>query len=244
MNQTIELLMSHRSVRKFEDRKIEEEVIETIIKSAQWSATSSHFQAYTIIQVEDPGKRRAIAELAGGQKHIVQCPLFLIYCADLKRSKKYWDNIETGVLGNTEMLIMATVDAALAAQKAFIAAQSLGLGGVYIGGIRNDLIKTSTILDLPELVYPIFGMCLGYPAENNAQKPRLPKEVIHKVDSYSEEGDDSLIADYNDVMRRYYSERTGGKKEFSWSEHCGSNMMAKPRQYIGGFLKGKGFGLR
>ncbi len=244
MNEFIDLLKSHRSVRKYEDRKIEEEKIAAIIEAAQWSATSSHFQAYSIIQVEDAAKRRAISELAGDQKHIVQCPLFLVYCANLRRGKKFWDNLDIDILGNTEMLIIATVDAALAAQKAFVAAQSLGLGGVYIGGIRNDLIKLSTILELPELVYPVFGMCLGYPAEKNPQKPRLPKDVIHKVDSYSEEGDEALIAGYNDAMSRYYSERTGGKKQFSWSEHAGSSMMAKPRRYLGDFLKAKGFGLR
>ncbi len=244
MNETIRLLKAHRSVRKYDGRAVEDEKVEAIIEAAQWSATSSHYQAYSIIQVSDPDKRRLIAGVAGGQQWIVECPLFLVYCANLKRSKTFWEGLDPEVLGNTEMFIMATVDAALAAQKAFIAAQSLGLGGVFIGGIRNDLKTISSILDLPELVYPVFGMCLGYPAENNLQKPRLPKDVIHKQDGYSEEGDKALIADYNNLIRCYYSERTGGKEQFNWSEHCGSAMMSKTRDEVGEFIREKGFGLR
>ncbi len=244
MNSTIDLLLSHRSVRKYEDRKIEEDVIRNIISAARWSATSGHFQAYSIIRVEDPAKRRAIAKLAGNQQWIVECPLFLVFCANLKRSKNYWEGIDPDALGNTEFLLLAAIDAALAAQKAFIAAQSFGLGGVYIGGIRNDLVKISDLLELPELVSPVFGMCLGYPAENNRQKPRLPMELVLKTDRYSEEGEEQLMAEYNETVRRYYLERTGEYDQESWSRRCGKAMMAKTRDYIGDFLKKKGFGLR
>jgi nitroreductase len=239
----IGMLMAHSSVRKFEDREIEAEKIDTIIQAARWSATSSHFQAYTIIRVQDSIKRRKIADLAGGQKWVEISPLFLVFCANLRRSKRFWNDLDTDILGNTEMFMMAVVDASLAAQKAFIAAQAMGLGGVYIGGIRNDLEEVSRLLDLPELVCPLFGMCLGYPAEKNTQKPRLPEEVIYKEDSYSEDGDEKLIAAFDDVMYQYYAERTGGEKRTTWTEHCAESMMARPREEIGGFIKGKGFAL-
>lgn len=244
MNPTIELLKSHRSIRKYEDRNIEEEKINTIIEAAQWSATSGHFQAYSIIQVKDPDKRRIISEVAGGQKWVVECPLFLVFCANLKRSKNYWEEIDPNVLGNMEMLLVATIDASLAAQKAFIAAQSLGLGGVFIGGIRNDIKAVSDLLELPELVSPLFGMCLGYPAEKHLQKPRLPKSLVYKENQYSEDGDDLLMAEYNDLIRQYYFERTKEEKKVNWSKQCGRAMMAKTRDQVGGFLKSKGFGLR
>jgi nitroreductase len=244
VNDTLELLKAHRSVRKFTEQEVEPEKVDALIEAAQWSATSSHFQAYTIIQVDDPAKRKIIAALAGGQSWVEKSPLFFIFCADLQRSKKYWDDFDVEILGNMEMLIMATVDATLAAQKALIAAQSLGLSGVYIGGIRNDLTQVSALLNLPELVFPVFGMCLGYSAELNPQKPRLPKDVVFKRDLYQEDGDKELIKEYEELMRNYYRDRSGGIDEVSWSERSAAYMMAKPRPDVGPHLRGKGFALR
>jgi len=244
MNDPLKILYAHRSVRKFTEQAVEPEKVEAIIEAARWAATSSHFQAYTIIRVDDPEKREKFAILAGGQSWIEKCPLFLIFCADLQRGKKYWQELNPEILGNMEMLIMATIDATLAAQKAFIAAQSLGLGGVYIGGIRNDLEQVSTLLNLPELVFPVFGMCLGYPAENNPQKPRLPKEVIFKHELYNEDGDQELIKEYEELMRNYYRDRSGGIDEVSWSERSAAYMMAKPRQDVGPHLWEKRFARR
>lgn len=242
MNETLKLFMSHMSIRKFTDDPVEEEKVEAIIKAAQWSATSSHFQAYTIIRVNDPNKRQVLSQVAGGQKWVVESPLFLVFCADLHRGKKAWKDANPQVFSNTECLIMATVDAALAAQKAYLAAQSLGLGGVYVGGIRNDLKTVSETLKLPELVYPLFGMCLGYPDDNPGPKPRLPKEVIYKVDEYDESRDEALIAAYDRIVEEYYQNRSGGKIQDTWTARCGRTLMSKTRDDVGEFLKGIGFG--
>lgn len=236
--------MSHMSIRKFQKNAVEEEKVEAIIKAAQWSATSSHFQAYTIIRVNDPQKRQRIADAAGGQKWVIESPLLLMFCADLHRCKKTWKETDPTVFSNTELLIMATVDAALAAQKAFIAAQSMGLGGVFIGGIRNDLKAVSETLSLPDMVYPLFGMCLGYPAENPGQKPRLPMDVIYKVDAYDDANDETLIASYDKVIQEYYKNRSDGKIQDVWTARCGRTMMSKTRDDVGAFLKEKGFGLK
>src|SRR5690606_31594133 len=83
-----------------------------------------------------------------------------------------------------ENFIVATVDTALAAQNAVIAAESLGLGAVYIGGLRNNIEQVSELLRLPELVYPLFGMCLGVPAQSPMTRPRLPLDSILHTDTY------------------------------------------------------------
>ncbi|MGM0652688.1 MAG: nitroreductase family protein, partial [Bacillota bacterium] len=85
MNQFIDLLKAHRSVRKFKKKDVEQDKVNAIIEAAQRSATSSNYQAYTIIRVKDPDKRKTIARLAGGQQWIEECPLFFIFCANLKR---------------------------------------------------------------------------------------------------------------------------------------------------------------
>ena len=244
MNDAIDMLTSHQSIRKFKNIPVPEETLREIIKTAQWSSTSSHFQAYTVIQVKDPQKRAAIAEIAGGQKWVVNCPAFLVFCADMHRAEKYWTGKDNQILSNNEMFLVATVDAALAGQQAYIAAASLGLGGVYIGGIRNDLEAMGKVLDLPHLVYPVFGMCLGYPDDNPGQKPRLPFDVIYKVDHYDESGDDQRIAAYNREIAEYYRNRTQGKSQDTWSERCGRLMMEKPRENLGAYIRNKGFNQR
>lgn len=243
MNQTIEFLTQHRSIRKYKDIPVSEQVIAQIVNAAQWSSTSSHFQAYTIINVRDKAKRETIAQAAGGQPWVVQAPLFLVFCADLHRAQKYWLNKQERVFSNNEFFIISTVDAALAAQQAFIAAESMGLGGVYIGGIRNNLPMVSEALGLPNLVYPVFGMCLGYPDDNPGLKPRLPMQAVYKIDSYDESGDDEIIAAYNQQIKEYYLARTGGSTDESWSERCGRLMMEKTRDNLGLFLKEKGFNI-
>ena len=131
----------------------------------------------------------------------------------------------------------------MAAQKAYIAAQSLGLGGVFVGGIRNDIGAVCDLLKLPQLVYPVFGMCLGYPAGEQEQRPRLPLEVIFKTDTYDETKDAALINEYDQQVRDYYIKRTSGKIDDTWSERCAKTLMEKPRYDVREFVKEKGFTL-
>jgi nitroreductase len=183
MNPTIELLKSHRSIRKFTDQKISRELLVEFIRAGQSAATSSHVQAYSVIHVVNPENRQKIAELAGGQTYIAECSDFLVFCADMKRSTEAAARAGADVVrGMTEQLVIASVDTALMAQNVAIAAESEGLGLCYIGGIRNNPAEISEILHLPEHVYPVFGMCLGYPDQNPEVKPRLPAETILKED--------------------------------------------------------------
>lgn len=88
MEKTIELLLNHKSIRKYTDQQVSQETIEKIISCAQMAPTSSHFQVYTIIQVKDINKRKLLAEWAGGQKWVEDAPLVLLFCGDLYRARK------------------------------------------------------------------------------------------------------------------------------------------------------------
>jgi nitroreductase len=85
MTPTIDLLKSHRSIRKFTDREVDDATLELIIAAAQCAATSHFVQAYTVIRVKDQEKREAIAQLAGPQVWVARAPVFLVFCADLNR---------------------------------------------------------------------------------------------------------------------------------------------------------------
>ena len=241
MNEVVKQILNHTSIRKFTEEGVTQEQVDAIVQCAQMASTSSHFQAYSIIEVRDPAKREVLKECSGGQKWTVTAPLVLLFCADLHRSGKYFDGIDKDVLTNTECYTVAVIDAALAAQNAFTAAESMGLGGVIVGGIRNDVQKLIDTFELPEQVAPLFALCLGHPDDNPGLKPRLPQAVVHKIDTYTEEGNDELVAKYDAEVKEYYINRGDGKCEDTWVEHCNKLMMAKTRDEVGYVFRERGF---
>ncbi|MFO8044561.1 MAG: oxygen-insensitive NADPH nitroreductase [Halomonas sp.] len=243
MNPTIELLKSHRSIRKFIDKPVSRELLEELIRAGQGAATSSHVQAYTVIHVKSAENREKIAELAGGQSYVATCGAFLMFCADMKRPTEAAERTGARVVrGMTEQLLVASVDTALMAQNVAVAAESEGLGICYIGGVRNDPQAVSDLLGLPDHVYPVFGMCLGYPAHQPDVKPRLPVEAILKEDSYSD--DREQVEAFDATMHAYYQSRKGGNKESNWSSNLTPLFDTKLRPHMREFLVKRGFEMK
>ncbi|TFH86902.1 oxygen-insensitive NADPH nitroreductase [Billgrantia azerbaijanica] len=243
MNPTIELLKAHRSIRKFTERKIPHALLLELVRAGQCAATSNHVQAYSVIHVTDPANRERIAELAGGQAYVASCSDFLVFCADMKRPTEASERTgATVVRGMTEQLLVASVDTALMAQNVAIAAESEGLGICYIGGIRNNPHAISDLLRLPEHVYPVFGMCLGYPAHAPEVKPRLPVEAILKEDHYSD--DPRQVQAFDDTMQGYYRERRSGRKDANWSRNLSPLFDTKLRPHMRDFLIERGFAMK
>ncbi len=245
MSSVIDLLKSHRSIRKFTEQAIDPELFRELISAGQAAATSSFLQGSTVIRIKKPETRSAIAKLAGGQSYVESAAEFMIFCADLKRPGNYCDEYGKPFEGDyTEHFIIATVDVALMAQSMVTAAESVGLGICYIGGIRNDPAQVAELLQLPKGVYPVFGLCLGYPDQDPEIKPRLPLSVIVKEEVYNESGDRESIAEYDDNIREYYRTRTGGGHGISWTEQVSSLLSEKARPHMKDFLAGQGFKFR
>lgn len=245
MSSVIELLKSHRSIRKFSDQPIAPELLNELVLAGQAAATSSFLQGATIIRVQNSESRAKIAALAGNQKYVETAAEFFVFCADLKRPGNYCREYGKEFAGDfTEHFIIATVDVALMAQSLVTAAESEGLGICYIGGIRNNPAPVSDLLELPEGVYPVFGLCLGYPDQDPEIKPRLPVPVILKQEVYNEEGDKEAIADYDEAIREYYKTRTGGGHGISWTEQVADLLSEKARPHMKDFLASKGYKFR
>ncbi|MFG6157690.1 oxygen-insensitive NADPH nitroreductase [Halomonas sp. 1390] len=243
MNPTIELLKSHRSIRKFTDQPVSRELLKELIRAGQAAATSSHVQAYSVIHVTNPTNRETIAELAGGQAYVATCGAFLVFCADMKRPTEAAERTDARVVrGMTEQLLVASVDTALMAQNVAVAAESEGLGICYIGGIRNNPQQVSDLLGLPDHVFPVFGMCLGYPAHQPDVKPRLPVEAILKQDTYTD--DREQVAAFDETMHAYYQSRKGGTKQSDWSHNLTPLFDTKLRPHMREFLVERGFEMK
>ncbi|MBM7564814.1 oxygen-insensitive NADPH nitroreductase [Paenibacillus sacheonensis] len=250
MNDIISLMKEHRSIRSYAPDPVTDEQLTAILSAAQAASTSSNIQAYSVIGVRGEEKRRRLAELTGHQKHVEQAPLFLVWCADLNRLQSAvggameTEEPEFELPSNMEAFIMATVDCALAAQNAAIAAESLALGVVYIGGIRNRPQEVSELLQLPKLVYPVFGMCVGTPTQAPDVRPRLPLPVVYHEEAYSEAGFKEGIEAYDAVMAEYYAQRTGGGRASVWSTEMAARFRLKNlRPHMRDFLLSQGFRL-
>jgi len=244
MNDVIELIRSHRSIRKFTDEPVSDDTIAEVMTAGFAAATSSNMQAATVVRVRNPETRAQIAAVAGGQPWVEGAAAFFIWCADIARGAAAASDEVAPLTDTVEHFIRATVDVALAAQNAAIAAESLGLGICYIGGIRNDPQKVCDLLELPDLVYPVFGFCIGHPAQDPELKPRLPLSVTLKEERYTTDNDPADVAAYDEQMREYYRTRTGGKKDTSWTQDMGALYGREARPHLRDFLEKRGYPLR
>ncbi len=242
MNDVMRLLTQHRSIRKFTDDPVDQSTVEVCVQAGQAAATSSFIQACTVIQVSAGETRDKLAEWAGGQAYVSSAPVFMVFCADMKRHALACDMHQADMLsGYTEQFLTASIDCALFAQNVVTAAQSEGLGICYIGGLRNNPQAVSDALGLPDLVYPVFGLCLGYPDQNPETKPRLPLSVVLKQDTYDQTGDEATIREYDQHVRHYYETRTGGNKSMTWSEQISGMLQKEARPHMLPFLQERGF---
>lgn len=245
MNPTIELLKSHRSIRKFTDQPIGTELLHELVRAGQGASTSNHVQACSIVRVTDVAKRERLAELAGGQASVSGCAEFLVFCADMKRPMEAAARAGADVVaGMTEHLLVSSIDAALLAQNVAVAAESVGLGLCYIGGLRNNPQEVSELLELPDQVYPVFGMAVGYPAHQPDVKPRLPVEAILFENRYDDSHTAEQVAAFDQTMHDYYLARSSNNKSSSWSEQLKPLFTVKLRAHMKEFLNKRGFGLR
>jgi len=220
----ISQLSSHRSVRSFLPKALPEGTLEVLVAAAQSAASSSNLQLWSVVAVEDPERRKALSQVANNQAHVVQAPLFLVWVADLHRAGEL--SRARGLPGEglsyLEMFLMASLDTALAAQNAVVAAESLGLGTVYIGALRNHPERVAELLGLPEQAFAVFGMCVGWedPAAAASIKPRLPQSVVlHRNHYTASQTLHDAVAAYDQLMQRFYGAQGMGVPDGGWSLH-------------------------
>lgn len=250
---TLNVLRAHGSVRHYKRDPLPVSIVQTIVGAAQRASTSSNVQAYSVVAVTDQARRDELARLSNNQAHISQAPLFLAWCADLARLERvcalrgYRQAVE-----GVENFLIAAFDAIIAAQNAAVAAEALGLGICYIGGIRNNPLAIVELLRLPRLVFPITGMTIGWPARTPTVRPRLPMNAVLHWEHYNSEQDAALHAyDAEMAASGIYDQRqvpAPGKPEvmeqYGWLEHTARRVSQVARPGLRAALEAQGFALR
>ncbi|GAA1615408.1 NADPH-dependent oxidoreductase [Catellatospora bangladeshensis] len=205
-SEVLSLQLAHRSVRRFGPREVTDDELTALIAAAQSAPTSSNLQPWSVVAVRDPDRKARLAALAAGQAFIAQAPLFLVWVADLGRASRLAEraNTRAGAVDYLETTVIGFVDTALAAQNAVLAAQSLGLGSVFVGAIRNRPEEVAAELRLPPHTVAAFGLAVGTPdpAEQAGVKPRLPQGAVLHREQYDVAAD-AHIAAYDERLSAY-----------------------------------------
>ncbi len=242
-NDALAPFLAHRSVRRFTSEPISDEVISGLVGAAQSAATSSNLQSWSVVSIQDSNKRQILAEACGHQKQVVTAPLFFAFLADLNRIRAYAhaNGVEPDGLDTVEMYTVAIIDAALAAERMVCAAEALGYGICYVGGLRNHPEQIKEILKLPTHTFGVFGLCIGRPAENARAdiKPRLRQDQVWFREEY---GADLSSEEYDQRAHAFHLEQ-GMPSDQTWAQKSSSRVQTRGlsgRETLLDFLKEQG----
>lgn len=243
----IELMHRHGSVRQYKPDPVPIPLIEEIVAAGQRASTSSNLQTYSVVATADQTLKDQLQEIAG-QSHVGEAPVILLWCADFNRlqqvCRQQGYELEAGYLEN---FLVGVTDATIASQNAGLAAESLGLGFCYIGALRNQPRAVREIFQLPELVYPVFGMTVGWPVEAPLIRPRLPLEAVLHWDRY-QVNDLSLLKAYDQEMietgiyrGRQVDRQDRAPELYGWMEHSARRVSKPSRIHLRETVEESGF---
>ncbi len=239
-------LNQHASVRSFLDKPVPDETVNAILNAARRSPTSSNMQTYSIIVVRNPETRQRLAVLAGNQKHIEQCDVFVGFLADINRLGIVSQMHDQPLVKSLETTLVSTVDAALVGMSVQTAVESFGLGAVMVGGMRNQPQAVADLLGFPSGVYMVFGMSIGWPAEDAAPanlKPRLPESLVIHHEQYDQADPRPLIEQYDSQLADYYGLQNRNQHSAAWSGPIAKRLNKPSRPHLRKTLEGMGFRL-
>jgi len=251
--QTVAELLSRRCIRRYTDEPIPDALLDTLLACAQSAPTKSNLQQYSIIVTTDRDQRMKLADLNPDTGHMQYCPVFLTFCADMRRAKRLTER--HGYVyssNNMDTFLNATVDAALAMQCFITAAEAAGLGCAPISQVRNKLEAFCSALDIPDGVFPIAGLALGWPAWEGRMNARLPSSVVVHREKYDDTNLDAAVDAYD--ARRHeanpiapdgqrHADKYGVSETCAWSENVARQLSVAERAGFRDYLQKNGFDL-
>lgn len=203
MSMVSDLLLKRRTVRKYSQEPVGEELLNDLLTMACRTSTTGNMQLYSIIVTRDAEKKIELAPLHFNQKMVTEAPVVLTFCADFNRFNK-WCILRHANPGYDNFLsfMTAAIDTLLAAQTFCIAAESSGLGICYLGTTTYMAHKIIEVLQLPGAVVPVVTITLGWPGEQPDQVDRLPPGSVIHYETYTDYKSDDLMKIYREKEER------------------------------------------
>jgi nitroreductase len=244
-------LLGRRTARRYTDQVPPEPLLEMLAAAALCASAKSDFQQASILRLVDPVVRATIGALFPAMPWIADAPAFFVFLGDARRLQRVGALRGKPVDNATlEGFFNATVDAALAMQTFIVAAESVGLGCCPISVIRNRIDEVAPLLELPDQVFPVAGLCVGYPSEAGHVSLRLPRALTLHRDRY----DDSALAEQIDrydrtrharhaLTAQRSPQRFGTAAFYGWSEDKARQAAEPEGAAFPAYLRAHGFRL-
>jgi nitroreductase len=245
-------VLLRRTHRRYADRPVPDALVRLLLAAAFSASSKSDFQQASVIWLKKRARRDRLAALFPDMPWVGNAPVFLVFLGDARRLERIgaWRGHPLGN-GTLEGFFNATVDAALVLQTCVLAAEALGLGTCPISVLRNRIAEVAAILELPDAVFPVAGLCLGYPAQAGFISMRLPLDATVHVDRYDDAGLAAALDGYDrrrDARhsikdRQRQPERFGAAEFYGWSEDKARQAMIPEGTGFASWLKAHGFTL-
>lgn len=245
-------MAAHRSMRHFTDRGVEPDLLRLLCAVALSAPTKSDLQQADIVIVEDKAARARIQTLIGeANDWAAKAPAFLVFCGDNRRQRQLhaWRG-HAFANDHLDAFFNAAVDAGIVLATFVAAAEAAGLGVCPVSAIRNRAAEASELLGLPDHVFPVAGLGVGWPSFEGVLSPRLPLDATVHVDRHSEDGLRARVDAYD--RRRHALQpyrrprdpaRFGEAAFYGWSEDKARQYAVPEREGFGAFVRAKGFRL-
>jgi nitroreductase/FMN reductase [NAD(P)H] len=247
----LQFLAGRRSIRRYADRAVAPALVETLCAAALCAPTQSDLQQRDIVVVRDRHLRAEIDPLFPDMPWIAGAPVFLVFCGNNRRQRQIhqWRG-RPFANDHLDAFFNAAVDAAIALATFVIAAERTGLGCCPISAVRNHAGRVSELLALPDHVFPVAGMTLGWPAVEGTVSLRLPLAATVHHDRFSEDGIAGVVAAYDrrraaaqPYASQRFADRLGAVADYGWSEDKARQYSVPERADFGAFVRAKGFRL-
>ena len=252
-NKTLVDILTRRSCRNYKPDPIPEELLQVLLATAFSAPSKSDLQQVSVIRLKDRDKQQQIANLSPKTTWVADAPVFMVWCGDNRRIRRLseWRN-HPFANDHLDAFMNAAVDTAIAMQTFIVSAESVGLGCCPVSEIRDHIEALSSALELPSWVFPVAGLCVGWPSGEGQLSLRLPLEVTVHTDKYDDSALIECVADYD--RRREAVEQTkpeqqrgvaqfGVSKEYGWSENRTRQYAVPARVDFGRYIRRQGFDL-
>ena len=247
-------ILDRRTIRQFEDKPISEALLTQLLACAQSAPSKSELQQYGIVVVDDAEKRAQIAEWIGTMPFIVEASRFLVFLGDIRRNRTLC--LEQGYVhanDNLDSFFNAVVDGTVALQSFVLGAEAEGLACVPVSYVRNHAARLATLLGLPDGVFPIAGLAVGYPTWEGKPSMRLPQSVVVHRDRYDDSNMVADVTDYGDrrhevdpigAGKQRHTDRYGVVEKCTWAEQIARQLSLPERDDFRAFIESQGFSLK
>lgn len=241
-------LLDRRVTRRYRADPVPDPLLDTVLAAAQSAPSKSDLQQYSVVVTRDAAKIGMVADWIGTMPWIKEAPVFLLFCGDMRRGQRACERHgRTHANNGMDTFLNTAVDAALAMGMAIAAADAAGLGTCPISYVRNHIEKVGPLFRLPEGVYPVAGLTLGWPEARNAPTPRLPPSVVIHREHYDDAGLPEALAAY-DALRprqkpRYPEVHGPAPAGCTWSENAARQLSVPERFGFRAWLRLRGFAL-